>query len=339
MIADNSHIDFLIAKYLDGNISREEQTELDAWIMSSSVNSKYFSDVRYIYYKSQASCKYIQVDTGKAWDKLHKGMHPESVYAGRLKTGSISISRRWWIATAASVAILLGIAYIFQNYRTLSRAASICTIVASDSAVAEKLPDNTMVTLNKNSKVRYSYNKLKRQKELELTGEAFIEVTHGIDTPMVVIAGHTFIKDIGTSFNVKAYENMNNIDVSVESGEVEFYNSAGNGVHLLPGDLGRFDKISGKFTRMQADPNEIAYKTKRFLFRETGLSDVVTLLNEVYQTHISLDNPRLAGCSITVSFSNESIESVLGIITETLELSYIKTSDGYLIMGGKCLRD
>jgi transmembrane sensor len=337
LIADNSHIDFLIAKYLAGNISREEQAELDAWIISSSPNSKYFSDVRYIYYKSQASCKYIQVDTGKAWKMLHKGMHPENVHAGRLKTGNIS--RRWWIATAASVAILLGIAYIFQNYRTLNRAAGICTIVTSDSAVAEKLPDNTLVTLNKNSKVRYSYNKLKRQKELELTGEAFIEVTHGIDTPLVVIAGKTFIKDIGTSFNVKAYEKLNNIDVAVESGEVEFFNSAGNGIRLLPGDLGRFDKISGKFSRLQVDPNEIAYKTKKFVFRETGLSEVVTLLNEVYQTHISLDNPGLSSCSITVSFSNESIESVLGIITETLELSYIKTSDGYLIMGGKCLRD
>lgn len=334
MNTDNSHIDNLIARYLAGDISPEERFELESWMESSPENKKYFGDVRYIYFNSQASCKYTKVDTLKAWDNLQEKMYKRQTTAYLPQSKNFPKS---WLSIAASLALLLSIAaYIFTSHSIGSK-KQIIAFTSANSTIVKALPGNTFITLNKNSKVEFKLNKRKKQKEITLSGEAFIEVKHCPDTPLVVIAGQTYIRDIGTSFNVKAYDQNDNIEVYVKTGEVEFYTDNDKGIILKKGEQGIYYKTTKCFRKkITLESNITAYKTKNFVFNNTRLSEVVDLLNNVYQTDIRLENPSLANCPITVSFNNESIETILEIISETLELKYKKTGNGYLILGNHC---
>jgi ferric-dicitrate binding protein FerR (iron transport regulator) len=194
------------------------------------------------------------------------------------------------------------------------------------------------VVLNRNSQIIYKTKSSGKKQEIDLTGEAFIKVNHSADTTLIVKAEETFIRDIGTSFNVKAYPDNNYIEVYVETGEVAFYSQDQKGLILTKGERGIYEKTSKNFRKVVAEtPNIIAYSTKLLIFRNTKLSDVVNELNNVYHETIELSDPSIASCSITVTFDNESIVSIMDIIAETIGLQLIKTETGFLLKGDNCI--
>jgi len=55
---------------------------------------------------------------------------------------------------------------------------------------------------------------------VELTGEAFFDVTHNAKQPFVIQTPKAQIKVLGTSFNVAAYRTGDSVKVVVETGTV-----------------------------------------------------------------------------------------------------------------------
>jgi len=68
------------------------------------------------------------------------------------------------------------------------------------------LSDSTKVWLNAESQLKYPVVFSSDKRTVELTGEAFFEVTPNPDKPFYVISGEQSIKVLGTSFNVASYE-------------------------------------------------------------------------------------------------------------------------------------
>jgi ferric-dicitrate binding protein FerR (iron transport regulator) len=243
------------------------------------------------------------------------------------------------LRVAASIILIIGTTVIFYllNNRNPQLPVSLA-LNSNDSIITHQLPDNTKVVLNRNSKINYAFNAKAKKREIILSGEAFIEVKHSADTLMIVKTDDVFIRDIGTSFNVKAYPQSNTVEVFVETGEVLFYTSEQNSIRLQKGETGTYDKKLKTFSKLIAeDPNIIAFKTKIFVFNNTKLTDVIAALNNVYPETILLENPELANCTITVSFNDENIGSIVDIIAETLGLQTLSSDTGYIIRGKECI--
>jgi ferric-dicitrate binding protein FerR (iron transport regulator) len=103
---------------------------------------------------------------------------------------------------------------------------------------------------------------------------------------------------------------------------------------LRAGNSGTYDMQNRELVLIQeANPNNISWKTRELYFEETTLSEVVELLNKVYHTRIEIANPDLATCSITVTFKNQTLESVLNVLGTTLDLE-ITSMDGVTRLGG-----
>ncbi|SEA40721.1 FecR protein [Arachidicoccus rhizosphaerae] len=84
------------------------------------------------------------------------------------------------------------------------------------------LPDGTEVWLNAQSSLHYPIS-FKGQKEriVQLTGEAYFKVAHNAMQPFKVLAGKTVIEDIGTAFNVNAYQDEPGIVTTLVEGVVK----------------------------------------------------------------------------------------------------------------------
>lgn len=67
------------------------------------------------------------------------------------------------------------------------------------------LADGTEVKLNSNSKLTYPHQFRGKERIIHLSGEAFFKVKHDSNRPFIVDAGGILTKDLGTSFNIKAY--------------------------------------------------------------------------------------------------------------------------------------
>jgi ferric-dicitrate binding protein FerR (iron transport regulator) len=81
------------------------------------------------------------------------------------------------------------------------------------------------------------------------------------------------------------------------------------------------------------NPNIISWETGQLLFNNTELSQVVDDLEHAYGIKILLKNPDLGKRVVTVSFSGESPEAVLNVITSALGLKVYKVGDVYQIEG------
>lgn len=336
MNSENTHIENLIARYLAGETSPEEREELFLWMDNAPENKKYFDGIKFVHDNAVASHRIVKVNVDKAWQKLSAQM--AAVDEGtKPKTVTLPLYKKGWFRIAASLIIILGVSALlyFISVPGKNNIASIA-LTTADTIITKTIASNTTVTLNKNSKIVYHSKKNSKKKELELTGEAFIEVHHTADTQLIVKAGETYIRDIGTAFNVKAYPDNSAIEVMVESGEVEFF-TADKGIILKAGETGIYDKVTKEFRKPDAvDINAIAYKSKLFVFHNTPLNKALTSLNSVYNQNFELANPTLGNCTITVTFDGETPEAIAEIIAETLGISISSHGNTFLFQGETC---
>lgn len=332
MSTGSTPIDNLIARYLAGEASAEERKELARWMESVPENKKYVEGIQFVHEKAAASHPYVRVDVDRAWHKLNTRMG-ETGKPARM----VSFPRRSWFQVAASLTILAVVSVLLYYVLLPSVTGNKAFTLQSDDTILTRSLANIETTLNRHSKVTFTTAKHGREKNVALTGEAFFRVNHSPDTVVVVHAGETFIRDIGTSFNVQAYADSSTVVVYVTSGEVAFYTENNTGIRVRKGETGIYQKQRKEFRKKEVpDPNSIAYHSKEFVFRNTPLGEVISALNRVYDQKFALD-PRIAGpCTITVTFSNESPREIAGILAETLGLEVAGNDTVFVLKGESC---
>lgn len=338
MRTDPSHIDDLIAKYLAGEILPDEEKVFMQWMEESPENKKYFGDIQFVHSRAVASHKYVKVDTDRAWQKLHAQMRTQQADNAPVVV-RMPVYKQLWFRVAASVILLVGLfTILYNNWPKQGESSQSIVIASNDSTLSRTIAGSTKVVLNKQSKIVYNRKPGKKEVEVTLTGEAFIEVEHSKDTAFIVKADETFIRDIGTAFNVKAYPGSSTIEVYVESGEIAFYTEQLEGISIKAGETGIYNKETKQFSKAEVQNlNVVSYKTRIFVFRHTRLADVVNELNAVYPEVVTISNPKLAECTINVTFDNEPIQAVVSIIAETLGLQVTETGNGFILNGDYCL--
>lgn len=329
----NEHIERLIVRYFSGEALPEEAIELEEWIDKSPANKKYFEDFRFVSNHTGPAKRYVSVDTSKAWENVSRQMKPLKKPDAEAVKVQFPVYRKRWFNIAASIVILIGLSVIFilnnpKNEKLLTSVA----LVSNDSIIHRELSPTIKISVNRKSNVAYLSDRAGKKNEIKITGEAFIEVNHSIDTMLLVRADETFIRDIGTSFNVKAYPENNIVEVFVENGKVAFYTKEHKGIIVNAGETGVYDKTSKIFNIVTySDPNVIAYKTRNLVFRNSSLQEVVKILNDVYPDKVILDNQNLADYKISVTFNNEPLDSITEIIGETLGIQVRKDSTGFVL--------
>ncbi len=330
-----THIDNLIAKYLAGEISPEEGAQLKSWLENAPDHEKYFDDIRFVHDKAIASHKYRQVNAEKAWDLLQQKMDevPVRVFTPDARTRPF---RKSWMAIAASLAAIVAVSvFLLINRSGQHQIVQTASVTSLENIVEQTLDEHIQVVLNRNSRLQYTATR--RNRQVQLSGEAYFEVQHSEQSPLLVKAEGTFIEDIGTSFNVKALPGEDFVEVTVDSGAVRFFTPTDKGIELKAGETGRYQISSGAFSLVETpDLNAISYKTKSFVFRNAPLADVIDALSGVYTEQIVLENPQLAACTISVSFQREDIAYIMEIIAETLNLTLEKDGAGFVLKGDHC---
>lgn len=321
------NIDDLIAKYLSGNASPEEALLLQSWKTQSSENLKLF----------EISCKTHDalkdtlgkklIDENAAWEILNT----------RLTTSTTKIiplyRKAIFFRSVASIALFISLGFLIKWFYTSSNIAPL-QITSLNSIKNDTLPDGSSIVLNKNSELTFTQTNNKRS--VKLIGEAFFNVIHNDEIPFEININDVIIKDVGTSFNVKAMPNTNSIEVAVESGEVQFYSNTSKGVLLVKGDKAIYNLDTKLFSKFSIDPSEniTSYKSNIFLFKNTTLKNAVGQINRVLGSHILLSDSSLLERKLSVEFNNESIDVITSVLAETLDLE-IEKKNGSIILKSK----
>ncbi len=324
--------DETIIDYLNDELQPGARIEVEKWKDSSTENNDYFNRIKLIWENSKEDFEGITVNPEKAWRNIQSSIDNEEE-AGR----HINFSFGLMAKVAATIAILIAAGILF--YRTIDGNEWTETNWISAQTTNDRtdvvLPDNTHVWLNRNSEIRYPSKFRGEAREVVLSGEAFFEVSKVKGKSFSIAAGESVIQVLGTSFNVKAVKNDPEINVTVVTGSVAMFQAGdrSNQLILEPGDQGTF--ITGNkllLKRENVDKNLLAWKTNVLVFQDDPLADVCEILSRHFGLTVELDEDEvLESKRLTAIYDNKSIEDILSILTETLNISY-ERSDGLITL-------
>lgn len=183
------------------------------------------------------------------------------------------------------------------------------------------LSDGTRVWLNSESELEYPVLFGKGKRVVKLTGEAFFEVTKDASRPFIVETNDIRTRVLGTSFNIKAYQNEPAIATTLFTGKVE--------VALLTDTLRRVVLLPGKQADLNLQTNHlsvgevnlehvIAWKEGMFMFNKENIEVVTRQIERWYGVKFIYE----AGCHKYYTFNgylskDESLKTILDALTFT----------------------
>jgi transmembrane sensor len=235
---------------------------------------------------------------------------------------TVAPARRWRFALPAAAAAVLavGVSYYWHSaenggYTPGSGAAqTFATTIGQRDSV--RLADGTRVMLAPQSRLTVAAGYGDNVREVELQGEAYFDVHHDAAKPFLVRAGNADIRDLGTTFTVRATGGQG-VRVAVTSGSVSLApktTAAAAAVVLRPGDAGTLgDDGRTLVERGGTTEPDTAWTHGRLVFREAPVGTVRTELQRWYGIDLQIDSS-FASRHLSMTFEGESADRVLQVI-------------------------
>jgi len=148
------------------------------------------------------------------------------------------------------------------------------------------LPDGTKVWLNASSSISYPVAFTGNERKVKITGEAYFEVVHNAAKPFNVQVGNTLITDIGTVFDVNAYNDEPIIKTTLLEGAVSVNKNI-----LKPGEQAQVDKSEKvKVIKLPDAQDAIAWKSGEISFDNVDVATLMRQLSRWYDVDVVFTN-------------------------------------------------
>lgn len=158
-----------------------------------------------------------------------------------------------------------------------------------------------------------------------LNGEAYFDMTPDASRKFIVDLGQFQVKDIGTKFNIRAYQAEQSIATALVEGQIDLINNSGNSfLTVKPGEFVQYDKSTHKISLNQQDPSIVtAWKDGKFVFIDQRLSKICKELENWYNIEIQIEDEKLANTRYTsVVRRSTTVQMVLKILAVTDHIQY-----------------
>ena len=347
---DKDRLTILTLKFINDELTLEEQMELEAWLEASPVNRQRFQQrvdpqnmLKAMAIRETASEGKEAAKARMNWEASVQQNRPDAIVLQRRRWGRISI------AAAVVMMVLAGSVFLlFRRTRqegkaelarvvadlppggnkailTLANGSTIALDEVQKGVIARQghsaivktaggqllyekedtvaaigynvittprggqyqvqLPDGTKVWLNAGSSVRFPTAFTGGRRVVEMSGEAYFEVVRSVRQPFIVKAGKEEIEDLGTHFNVNAYDDEPAIKTTLLDGSVEI-----EGQILHPGQQANIDKNGQLRLIDHADTEEaVAWKNGLFEFNGADITTVMRAISRWYDIEINYE--------------------------------------------------
>lgn len=315
--------DDTLVKFLLGETNEEETLEVQAWLDADPANRQRLQDYQVIWEESRKLLPELRTDEDMAWQRFQV-----RVKYGAKKPDAATVKRMPFLRVAAAVIIIAGAA-LAALFLIQDRKVEYITQVAQEKVLRDSLPDGSIVTLNKHSRITYPDKFSGKARNIKMEGEAFFNVAADKNHPFVIQVNDVTIKVVGTSFNVRDIDGKT--EVIVESGIVEVTGKSVS-VRLHPEEkvvVGEKDsavvkeKVAGKLYNY--------YASKEFVCDRTPLWKLVEILNKAYDANIVIGRKEIRDLPLTTTFDNESLDNILNIISQTFNIRVTK-EEGSIVL-------
>lgn len=233
----------------------------------------------------------------------------EEAFDGRNKLQTAMITQGWIKYISVAVLIFLIALLFFLQKKGQNADVKNGTLLGMGVEVwlhesaAVKVVDSTHSDLEIDL-IGKAYFKLKQKnRQLKIrTSQALVDVTDLSEVMVIADASKTELFVIGGGAKLM----KDSLSVSLQKDEQVVASKTNRGI------------IKKEFI----DPNLVAWKTNVLIFNKTPVSEVINVLEELYNISIKLENAQIKDCQLTLELRNKTLEEAVSMIADELNMNY-----------------
>jgi len=253
-------------------------------------------------------------------------------------------------ATAAAAVVFFVLLHLPERFsgKTTTAQNTVSTKPGSKSKI--QLPDGSQVWLNSDSRITYSERFHGAVREVQLSGEAYFDIVKDKEHPFIIHVNPLDIKVLGTTLNVRSYNNEKNTETELLHGSVEItiHTSPDKSIILQPNEKlvvpNRCNKAgvnNGKPKKEASDVNlpimtlgkvhfrdndtvatEVLWVKNKLAFDGECLEDVARKIERWYDVKVVIKDERMKKTIFSGVFEDESLRQVMEALRIAGNLHY-----------------
>lgn len=258
--------------------------------------------------------------TDQAWSTLYNRLDKDGLITRSEKSRPVlrRTAIRWVAAAVILLCTYLSIDYFNQTEQITDR--NLLTRQNMETTtLATTLEDGSIVYLAGNAAIRYPEHFQPDRREISLKGNALFDITGNRTRPFVIETEEAHIEVLGTAFHVNS-DGSKPFELSVQRGMVKVtLKKNGQDVLVRAGETATLSsrKLLVSETR---HTDQLARYTRQIRFKDERLADILRIIN-INTKDIQLQTtPALEDRKLTVTFSDNSPETMVELICMALKL-------------------
>lgn len=322
----------LIARYLSGEMDRQELELFENWISGFEGNYLLIKNMKKQWELMENYQPDKTPDAGKAWEKLQGRLQAENLIPAQTrKPKMVSVSRLLKVAAIAFILVSVGIAVYYGANRKASPEMVRINTANEPNTLIKTLADGSVIYLAGNSTFAFPVKFEPATRNVALKGEAFFDVSPNPAKPFIIETDEAFIEVLGTAFNVKT-ANGSDFELLVDRGKIKvtMKNNPSESELVAAGEKLVLSKNT--FLKSKRENGlRVGWFTKNMKFKDETLQDIINVINRNFNTTFVVANSGIGNRRLTVTFNNEPAATMTELICLTLNLKS-RNANGYTVL-------
>jgi ferric-dicitrate binding protein FerR (iron transport regulator) len=190
------------------------------------------------------------------------------------------------------------------------------------------------VHLNAVSSISYPKEFDNNNRDVKISGEVYFDIARDESRPFTIKVKDYEVEVLGTSFNIKAYEDDEEFTVTVESGVVSVML---NSEEIKPVVLTKNQKLvfsttteELKVLNVNAD-DELYWRKGILYFDSTPMAEVEKMIERWYGIELIIEDEEIYDLAINGTHQNKSLKSVMESIRILTRTNYLIKDNSIII--------
>jgi len=330
----------LLAKYLSGESSGEEDAKVTKWLETNGENQKLLDSMKRVW--QSPGKDYEPSDVKSLWAGVAEraGIMGESkeqiIYkmADERQAESIfSLVFRYLrtpvLRYAAVFVLLISIPVLYYLFSGQGEDVDLVqwkTVTVDNSKQSSlTLNDGTKLFLDSGSRIQIPENFGIDSRKVKVEGEVYFEVNPDPGKPFSVYSANAVIKVLGTKFNVRAWNETGKVEVAVAEGEVSLGidEESDKKIILNKGFAGSLLESGELSAPKEVDVNKLlSWMKGEMSFDDAPFAEILSQVERWYNVRFSLQDSTIVNERLAVSINKNSLNEVLDVLTTLTNTQY-----------------
>lgn len=323
----------LLDRFMRGETSPEEEQQLLTWFREVDSQEDILSFYRQRWHESATKEISEEVQL-RMFNQIKYRINAEktTLLKNNRKQNKRRLLRWGQYAAAILLCVIVGITSHLYTRQSMTEMKEYRVEAEKGQRANVTLPDGTKVWLNSHTQIVYTNHYGVKDRVVDLRGEAYFEVAKDKERRFIVKAAGLDVEALGTTFNVKAYQEDDDVIATLFSGSVR----ATGGKHsviLSPAQQVAFSRENE--TLVVDNPENIGYSSmwrdNELAFEGETLNEIAIRLNRLYNVQIEFKSEKIKQYRFSGVIKNNSLDNVFEIISLTSPILYESVGDTIIL--------